>query len=149
MPNQSQLPKKYCDIAKAFKGWLLSLDCLQLEPKQVIQTADIRDCQRPVIWYEQTDSERSRCLEFNSKFVPGKLFIDLEIHAEDQDTAEVIAGNLNFALMTHPKNTRDFDFDGCKVCEMLAENQDNEYQIRAAGLACGDYIVAMFIELTI
>lgn len=146
---QNELPKKFCDIAKSFQDWILALDCLQLEKCQIIQTADIEGCRRPVIWYEQTDSERSRCLEFTPKFVPGKLFIDLEIHAEDQDTAERIAGNLNHAMMHHPKQTSDFDFDGCKVCQIIAENQDSNYQVRAPGLACGDYIVAMFVELTI
>jgi len=145
--KRQQPPKKYCDIAKSFRDWLLSLECLQLNEKQVIQTADIEGCQRPVLWDEQTDSERKRCLDPQPKYKPGKVFLDLEIHAEDQDDAELIAGNLNWAMEQHPKQTSDFDFDGCKVCLMMADNQDSEYELKAPGVACGEYVVAMFVEL--
>lgn len=143
------MTKCYCDIPLGFRNWLLSLEKLGLDGCQVVRNGKIEGCQRPTIWFAQDDSEEDDCIDIRIPYRPGKVYLDLEIHGEKHKDAKDLAGNLLAEINLFNIGPKTFDFDGCQLDCIRAENQDESYRIKAPGNQVGSYMVALSIEIEV
>lgn len=146
------MAKQFCDIAKAFRQWLLQIETIiELldgnSNAHVIQTGTILGCSRPLIWYTQVGEDPPECMDPAPIYVPSRVALDVEFVAVDQEAAETLAGAVKNAIIQHGRLTSTFDFDGCQVCTMQTADHDASYVAKAPGATEGDYITAIFVEL--